>query len=260
MDKTTSQTPSIIAIDGPAASGKSTIGSRLAKTLGYLFFDTGVMYRAITWLVLERGIDLHDEAAVTALAEEAQIDVAPASKPDGRACDVLVNGRDITWEIRTRRVDENVSLIAAYRGVRRALSQQQRRIGQRGRIVMVGRDIGTVVLPEADLKIYLDATAATLSERNRRRATGVPERVLRTLLHRLEIPDLTEAHPEERGDRALEVRPDPLPCGDVSQHLVEPALEGADAQADIVAEILRGQAGGERAEGPDEGGSHGPAS
>jgi len=166
MDKLSSPTPSVIAIDGPAASGKSTVGLRLANTLGYLFFDTGVMYRAITWLALARGIDIHDEAAVTRLAEDAQIDVAPASKPDGRVLDVLVDGQEITWEIRSRKVDENVSLISAYRGVRRALSQQQRRIGQRGNIVMVGRDIGTVVLPEADLKIYLDATA---EERARRR-------------------------------------------------------------------------------------------
>src|SRR4030095_4775116 len=166
MHKITSQTPSIIAIDGPAASGKSTIGLRLAEALGYIFFDTGVMYRAVTWLALERGIDVYDEAAVTALAEETQIDVAPASKSDGRACDVLVDGRDITWETRTRKVDANVSIVAAYRGVRRALSQQQRRVGQRGKIVMVGRDIGTVVLPNADLHIYLDATA---EERARRR-------------------------------------------------------------------------------------------
>ena len=158
--------PSIIAIDGPAASGKSTIGLRLANTLGYLFFDTGVMYRAITWLALQRGIDIHNEAALTDLAEKAQIDVAPASKPDGRACDVLVDGQDITWETRSRRVDANVSIVAAYPGVRRALSQKQRRVGQRGKIVMVGRDIGTVVLPEADLKIYLDASA---EERARRR-------------------------------------------------------------------------------------------
>jgi cytidylate kinase len=158
--------PSIIAIDGPAASGKSTIGLRLANALGYLFFDTGVMYRAVTWLALERGIDVRDEAAVTALAEEAQIDVAPASQPDGRTCDVLVNGQDITWQTRSPEVDAQVSIVAAYRGVRTALTRQQRRIGQRGEIVMVGRDIGTVVLPDADLKIYLDASA---QERARRR-------------------------------------------------------------------------------------------
>lgn len=165
--------PSIIAIDGPAASGKSTIGKRLADELGYLFFDTGVMYRAITWIALQRGVDVRDEAAVSRLATETPIDVAPASKSDGRACDVLVEGRDITWETRRPEVDANVSVVSAYAGVRRALSQQQRRIGQRGRVVMVGRDIGTVVLPEADLKIYLDASA---EERARRRFDEVVAR------------------------------------------------------------------------------------
>lgn len=159
-------TSSIIAIDGPAASGKSTIGKRLADELGYLFFDTGVMYRAVTWVALQRGVDVRDEAAVTRLAEETPIDVAPASQSDGRACDVIVEGQDITWETRRPEVDANVSVVSAYAGVRREMSQQQRRIGQRGRVVMVGRDIGTVVLPEADLKIYLDASA---EERARRR-------------------------------------------------------------------------------------------
>ena len=160
-----SHTPSIIAIDRPAASGKSTLGLRLAQALDYLFFDTGVMYRAITWLALDHGIDVNDEAALTALAEETPIDVAPASVPDGRACDVLVDGKDITWETRGRNVESNVSLVSAYRGVRAALSQQQRRIGLRGKVVMVGRDIGTVVLPEADLKIYLDASAEERAKR-----------------------------------------------------------------------------------------------
>lgn len=157
--------PSIIAIDGPAASGKSTLGLRLAQALDYLFFDTGVMYRAVTWLALDRGVDTHDEDAVTALAENVPIDVAPASVDDGRACDVLVEGKNITWETRGRRVESNVSIVAAYPGVRKALSQQQRRIGMRGKIVMVGRDIGTVVLPEADLKIYLDASAEERAKR-----------------------------------------------------------------------------------------------
>lgn len=165
--------PSIIAIDGPAASGKSTLGRTLADKLGYLFFDTGVMYRAITWLVLNRDIDLRDEVAVTRLAEEAQIDVRPPSKDDGRACDVIIEGRDITWDARGPEIDANVSLVSAYPGVRRALSAQQRRIGQRGKVVMVGRDIGTVVLPEADLKVYLDATA---EERAKRRYNEIIQR------------------------------------------------------------------------------------
>ncbi|MBI5935174.1 MAG: (d)CMP kinase [Chloroflexi bacterium] len=158
--------PSTIAIDGPAASGKSTIGKRLADELNYLFFDTGVMYRAVTWLALDGGVDVRDEETVTRLARETPIDVAPASQSDGRACDVIVAGRDITWETRRPEVDANVSVVSAYAGVRHEMSQQQRRIGQRGRVVMVGRDIGTVVLPEADLKIYLDASA---EERARRR-------------------------------------------------------------------------------------------
>jgi cytidylate kinase len=156
---THSSPPSTIAIDGPAASGKSTIGLRLAHALGYTFFDTGVMYRAVAWLALQRGLDLLDEAAVIKLAEEANLDIRPASKEDGRTCDVLANGQDITWEIRCPEVDANVSVVSAYAGVRRALSAQQRKVGLRGKVVMVGRDIGTVVLPEADLKIYLDASA-----------------------------------------------------------------------------------------------------
>jgi len=158
--------PSIIAVDGPAASGKSTLGRRLADALGYLFFDTGVMYRAVTWIALERRMDLGDEQAVTRLAQSAQIDIRPPSKKDGRACDVVIDGRDLTWEVRGRKVDANVSVVSAYAGVRKALSEQQRRIGLRGKVVMVGRDIGTVVLPEADLKIFL---AAHAEERARRR-------------------------------------------------------------------------------------------
>lgn len=157
--------PSIIAIDGPAASGKSTLGKRLADALGYLLFDTGVMYRAVTWLALQRELAMSDEVAITTLAESVPIDVRPPSRADGRACDVIVEGQDITWETRLPEVDANVSVVSAYAGVRRALSAQQRRIGQRGRVVMVGRDIGTVVLPEADLKIYLDASAEERAQR-----------------------------------------------------------------------------------------------
>jgi CMP/dCMP kinase len=158
--------PSIIAIDGPAASGKSTLGRKLAEQLGYLFFDTGVMYRAVTWQALEQGLDSRNEEAVTSLARNIDIDVQPASMADGRLCDVLVAGRDVTWETRSEAVDANVSIVAAYPGVRLAMRDHQRLIGQRGRVVMVGRDIGTVILPEADLKIYLDASP---EERARRR-------------------------------------------------------------------------------------------
>jgi cytidylate kinase len=183
--------PSTIAIDGPAASGKSTVGRLLARKLGYLYldsgplyrarsgqerffparqaylyFDTGAMYRAVTWVALERGIDVHNEPAITALSEEVEIDVTRPSAEDGRQYTVYADDRDVTWQIRRPEVAAQVSIVAAYPGVRRALTVQQRRIGQRGHVVMVGRDIGTVVLPEADLKIFLDAS---LEERAHRR-------------------------------------------------------------------------------------------
>ena len=155
----------IIAIDGPASSGKSTLGRNLAAQLGYLYFDTGVMYRAVAWAALASGIDVHDEERVTQVANQAQIDVLPPSALDGRDCDVLVDGQDVTWKIRSSEVNMVVSIVSAYAGVRQALTIQQRRVGLRGAVVMVGRDIGTVVLPEADLKIYLDASAEVRARR-----------------------------------------------------------------------------------------------
>ena len=160
--------PSTIAVDGPAASGKSTIGGLLAERLGYLYFDTGVMYRAVTWAAIEQGISVDDEPAVHSLAERLQIDVIRPTVDDGRQYTILADGQDVTWEIRRPEVDMGVSPVSAYAGVRAALTAQQRRIAQKGRIVMVGRDIGTVVLPGADLKIYLDATLQERADRRYR--------------------------------------------------------------------------------------------
>ena len=168
--------PAIIAIDGPAASGKSTVGLRVAEVYDFLFFDTGVMYRAVTWAALSRGVDVHDGASVGALAEMIVIEPrAPTTnEADGRQITVLVDGEDVSWQIRLPQVDQNVSSVSAHPRVRRALSVQQRRIGLhygsgvagKSGIVMVGRDIGTVVLPEACLKVFMDASA---EERARRR-------------------------------------------------------------------------------------------
>ncbi len=158
--------PMIIAIDGPSASGKSTIGEKLAQGIGYLYFDTGVMYRAVTLAALQRLQGVDDEAAVVGLAEQVQIDIHQPTQADGRMYDVLLDGVDVTWAIRSREVEANVSKVSAYPGVRTAMTAQQRRIGKRGAVVMVGRDIGTVVFPEADLKIYMIASA---EERARRR-------------------------------------------------------------------------------------------
>lgn len=220
-----SNRPSIIAIDGPAASGKSTIGLRLANALGYLFFDTGLMYRAVTWLALDHDMNLRDETAITALAKKAHIDVAPASKPDGRACDVFVAGKDITWETRLPDVEANVSVVSAYRGVRAALSAQQRRIGKRGQIVMVGRDIGTVVLPDADLKIYLDASA---EERAKRRYDEIIARggaadyhdILARVIERDHVDSTRDVAPLKTASDAIVIHTDKLAVDEVFEQVM----------------------------------------
>ena len=217
--------PSIIAIDGPAASGKSTIGKRLADELDYLFFDTGVMYRAVTWLALQRRLEMSNEVAITELAESVPIDVQSPSQTDGRACDVIVEGQDITWETRRPEVDANVSVVSAYAGVRLALSAQQRRIGQRGRVVMVGRDIGTVVLPEADLKIYLDASAEERARRRyeeiiARRESANFDEILAKVIERDRIDSTRDVAPLKAADDAVIVDSDHMNADEVFQHVL----------------------------------------
>lgn len=200
--------PSIIAIDGPAASGKSTVGAAVAEKLGYLYFDTGVMYRAVTCLALFRSVPISNEEAVTALAEKTQIDFLKPTMNDGRQFTILADGKDITWDIRSRAVDAHVSPVSAYAGVRRALTQQQRRIGLRGKVVMVGRDIGTVVLPEADLKIYLDASEEERARRRHRERLARGESVeydavLREIRTRDQIDSSRAVAPLKRADDAI---------------------------------------------------------
>ncbi len=218
--------PKIIAIDGPAASGKSTLAKILAEKLGYLYFDTGVLYRAITWVALNSGADVDEEAVITALAESTHIDVRPPSINDGRAYDVWVDGQDITWDIRRPEVDANVSVVSAYKGVRTALTAQQRRIGLRGEVVMVGRDIGTVVLPEADLKIYLDASP---EERARRRfeeqkARGINidyEAILEAVKYRDRIDSTRQVAPLRPADDAIKIDSDGLSIEQVVKRALE---------------------------------------
>jgi cytidylate kinase len=207
--------PQIIAIDGPAASGKSTLGENLAKRLGYLYFDTGVMYRAITWLTLQNGIDPSNEDDVTQLARECQIDIQPPTIEDGRPNDVLVDGVDVTWDIRRPEVDANVSQVSSFPGVREALSEQQRRVGLRGKIVMVGRDIGTVVLPEADLKFYLDASAKERAKRRYLEITGRGdnanrEQILKSMILRDQIDSTRQVAPLQIAKDAIVINSDEL--------------------------------------------------
>jgi CMP/dCMP kinase len=217
---------SIIALDGPAASGKSTLGRKLADTLGYLFFDTGIMYRAITLIALELDMDMHDEAAVTELAKNTQIEIRPPSKEDGRAFDIIVGTKDITWDVRRGDVDDNVSKVSAYSEVRKALSEQQRRIGLRGRVVMVGRDIGTVVLPEADLKIYLDASAEERAKRRydelvARNEKADYEEILKKVIERDHIDSTRAVAPLRPAEDALIIDSDRMDVEQVFTRVLE---------------------------------------
>jgi len=212
--------PSKIAIDGPAASGKSTISKLIADDLGYLFFDTGVMYRAVTWAAIQRDVDILDELSISDLANTIRIDVFPPSQEDGRVSDIEVDGEDITWEIRRPEVDANVSVVSTYQGVRDALTKQQRRIGDQGRIVMVGRDIGTVVLPSADLKIFLDASSEVRARRRYLENLGRDDclsygEILETLKKRDKIDSTREIAPLRAADDAVVINTDGLDINQV---------------------------------------------
>lgn len=149
-----------VAIDGPVASGKTALGRALSKELNYRFLDTGIMYRSITWLALRQGIDTGDGEALCRLAEATSI--LPNDQEDGW---VILNGQELGPELRETSVDEAVSLVSQVSGVRSALVAQQRQIAKDGKIIVVGRDVGTVVLPGADLKLYLVASVQVRARR-----------------------------------------------------------------------------------------------
>jgi cytidylate kinase len=153
----------VVSLDGPASSGKSTVGAGAARILGYRFCDTGLLYRAVTWLALDRSVDLDDSPGLVSLVPE----VVLATDADGRLTRVRVAGRDVTEHVRGGAVDRHVSSVARLPEVRAALLPRQREIAAAGRIIMAGRDIGTVVLPDADLHLWLEVS---LEERARRRA------------------------------------------------------------------------------------------
>jgi cytidylate kinase len=151
----------IIAIDGPAGAGKSTIAKMLARRLGYLFINTGAMYRAVAWKALQQGISFDDTDRIGKLAEDSLIELTGPVD----AMHVLMDGRDITEEIAKPHISQAASLVSAISAVRRALVARQQQMGKAGGVVMEGRDIGTKVFPNADLKIYLDATAEARAQR-----------------------------------------------------------------------------------------------
>jgi pantoate ligase/cytidylate kinase len=160
----------IVAIDGPAGAGKSTVTRAFAERLGLIYLDTGAMYRAVTWLVQQSGVEASDAAAVAPLLEDLDLQLSTAAAGSQR---VSVNGYDVTEAIRSPEVTAQVSVVAAHGCVREALTRQQQAMGERGGLVAEGRDIGTAVFPDAELKVFLTATVA---ERARRRALDLEQR------------------------------------------------------------------------------------
>ena len=157
------ESESTIAIDGPGAVGKTTVGRMLSDRIGFLFIDTGVMYRAVTAVAIQRDVDTDHEDAVTGVARSVDIRITGGPGPGSQR--VIVDGSDVTDSIRSQAVDRRVSAVSSYPGVREAMVDQQRALASREGVVMVGRDIGTVVLPDAKLKIYLTGSAEARARR-----------------------------------------------------------------------------------------------
>jgi cytidylate kinase len=168
----------VIAIDGTAGAGKSTVARLVAEKLGYLYINTGAMYRAFTWRALQEGVDLEDEDALVKLAKNCEISF------EDNGSRVILNGLDVSQQIRFPEVDRSISTVVKFPRLREIMVQQQRLIGRKGKIVSEGRDVTTVVFPDADVKIYLDAS---LGERSRRRHRELEERG-----HRLDLRQVKE--------------------------------------------------------------------
>ena len=197
----------IIAMDGPAGVGKSTIGGLLAKSLGYQFINTGEMYRALTWKALEMGVDLDDVDAVVELAKKLKWEFKPVEE-GGTTLKTYIDGVPVTMQIREERVSVNSSRVAANPGVRKFLSKLQRDLGEEGSIVMEGRDITTHVFPDADAKIYLDASPEERADRRYRQLKAAGQEadraaILSAILKR-DLNDLKrEINPLKQAEDAL---------------------------------------------------------
>lgn len=210
----------IIAIDGPSGAGKSTVAKAVAKELGFSCLDTGAMYRSIAWGALDAGISLDDAAALSALAGSHEISFGH-EQGDPVPRRVFIDGEEVTDEIRTARIDKSVSRVSAIAGVRTALVAQQQRLGAAGDYVVEGRDIGTVVFPDAELKVFMTASA---EERARRRVRQNEQRgigsvdfdeVLADIIARDEVDSARETSPLRPADDALMLDSTSLPIDEV---------------------------------------------
>jgi cytidylate kinase len=235
----------VVALDGPSSSGKSSVGSAAALRLGYRFCDTGLLYRAATWLALKRSLTADeaepDPQALVALVQE--IELVPDE--NGRLAHVSVDGEDVTDDVHTPRVDEAVSVVSRVPELRTALLQRQRSLAaEPGGIIMAGRDIGTVVLPDADLKIFLDASA---EERARRRAEerglkfGGPEagEILDQLRRRDSLDSTRVAAPLRPADDAVHIVTDGNEFGQTVDAVVDAIRSAEEAAAGSTVEGSR---------------------
>ncbi len=196
----------VIAIDGPAGSGKSTTARLLAQRLGYVYLDTGAMYRAFTLKVLRKGLDIHDEEALARLARETEIRLEPS--PQGVS--VFLDGEDVTDKIRTPQIDRAISVVSQVKGVRERMVDLQREMGRQGGIVAEGRDIGTVVFPNADVKVFLVASPEARAERRLKdlKAQGIrlsKAEVLADILRRDKLDSTRAVSPLRKADDAFEL-------------------------------------------------------
>ncbi|MYB48012.1 MAG: (d)CMP kinase [Dehalococcoidia bacterium] len=214
-----------IAIDGPVASGKSTVGRIVAQELGCRFLDTGWMYRAVAHAGLSAKLDLEDQDKMTRLAERLTIKLMESKRGER----LFVNGNDVTDQLHDSRVEQGVVPVAAIRGVRRLLVHQQRSIATDGSIVMVGRDIGTMVIPDATIKFYLTASPETRARRRYEERKNTPDSpsyddVLERLVHRDKIDSQrAESHP---ADDAVIIDSDSLDASETARRIID-LIEGA---------------------------------
>lgn len=216
-----------IAIDGPAVSGKSSVGKQFASRIGYRFLDTGLMYRAATWNAVQSGVDVNDAAAVAQAAERMEFSVVDDERGGNL---VTINGEDVTAHLHSTQVDDSVSAVSAVGRVREIMVVEQRRLAGDGDIVMVGRDIGTVVIPDAPLKIYLTASTRTRATRRHRDFIAEGTDVeLDDILSSMERRDLVDSSREDSplrpADDARVIDTDSLSFDQVVDLLTELAKE-----------------------------------
>ncbi len=215
-----------IAIDGPAAAGKSTIAKKTAELLGYTYVDTGAMYRAITYKALSLSVDLEDGDELTKLLKETSIELKPS--PNGQL--VFLDGQDVTDEIRSMEVTSNVSLVAAHANLREEMVRRQIEMGKNGQVVMDGRDIGTKVLTNAELKIFMSASVEERAQRryleNQKRGIDISlEELKEDIARRDKFDSEREASPLVQAEDAIFIDTTSLSIDEVSQKIMQLAKE-----------------------------------